>query len=72
MDFCTLCSVVIVTIILGVTLFLLLVSVLALISRINLLVRKMDEITQIFQQADEDMERVATRVMSPESVEESD
>lgn len=61
--------VVIVTAILGVTLFLVLVSILAMISRINLLTRQLDSILGIFKESDTQMETAARAVMgeSPDS-----
>lgn len=61
-------AVVIVTAFLGVTLFLVLVSTLAMISRINLLVRQLDSILGIFKESDAQMETAARAVMgeSPE------
>lgn len=55
--------VVIVTALLGVTLFLVLVSILAMISRINLLIRQLDSILGIFKESDTQMETAARAVM---------
>ena len=57
----------IVTAILGVTLFLLLVSVLAMISRINLLIRQLDSMLEHFKESDAKMENVAREVMGDTS-----
>lgn len=57
----------IVTAILGVTLFLLLVSVLAMISRINLLIRQLDSMLEHFKESDAKMENVAREVMGDSS-----
>ena len=49
--------------ILGVTLGLLLLSVLSMISRINLLVRQLDSILEIFKESEAKMESAARSVM---------
>ena len=57
----------IVTAILGVTLFLLLVSVLAMISRINLLIRQLDSMLEHFKESEAKMENAAREVMGENS-----
>jgi hypothetical protein len=53
----------IVSLILGITLFLLLVAILAMISRVNLLIRQLDSILEIFKESDAKMEVAARMVM---------
>jgi|GEM_PF-4840064 len=60
-------SVAIVIGILGVTLGLLLLSVLSMISRINLLVRQLDSILEIFKESEAKMESAARSVMGDPS-----
>jgi hypothetical protein len=55
--------VVIVTAILGVTLFLLLVFILSLLSRINLLSRQIDSIEKVLGESDEKLREVAKLII---------
>jgi len=61
--FIYICLVAIIYLILGAVLLLMLVSVLAMISRIQLLVRQMDDVLEVFQSSDAQMESAAESVV---------